>query len=265
MSSRPKTNFVFPATKEMFEWRKPLLWLFVTSGPQQSLCPGRCLGSSLSLCRPSRSGLALLFESLLQNQSTFDGNVNAEQTCSMGLRARGKKKRLEWEMIFFSDYCYKTCCLVLILALVFLNYSYKPKSPTWSGTETSRGGERIQSHFSQGFCCCFPDPGMLPRDVNDSGMDLLLLDILFCYLQRGEGREKVRERNINVRNTHRLPLPHTPTTGTRPTTQAHTLTGNRTSDPSLCGTMPNPLSYTGQGNSGTVLNKEIEQPCLPVF
>lgn len=54
------------------------------------------------LCCPSRSGQSLLFESLLPDQSTSDdNNVKAEQTRSVGLQARGEKKRLEWEMIFF--------------------------------------------------------------------------------------------------------------------------------------------------------------------
>ena len=45
------------------------------------------------LCRPCPSELALLFESLLQNQSTFgDNNVRAEQSCSTGLCARGKRE-----------------------------------------------------------------------------------------------------------------------------------------------------------------------------
>ena len=48
----------------------------------------------------------------------------------------------------------------------------------------------------------------------------------FIFLERVEGREKERERNINVR----LPLMW-PSLGTWPATQACALTGNRTGDP----------------------------------
>ena len=49
---------------------------------------------------------------------------------------------------------------------------------------------------------------------------------IYLFLERGEGREKERERNINVW----LPLTWPPL-GTWPTTQACALTGNQTSDP----------------------------------
>ena len=69
---------------------------------------------------------------------------------------------------------------------------------------------------------------------------------LFIYLEGGEEKERnnMCERNI------RLLLPHHPTGGTWPATQACTLMGNRTSDftdhrPGL-----NPLSHTSQ--SGTI-------------
>ena len=51
------------------------------------------------------------------------------------------------------------------------------------------------------------------------------LKILFIYFQRGEGKEKERERN-NVCLPFKLPL-----LGTWPAVQAHTLSGNQTSDP----------------------------------
>ena len=46
------------------------------------------------------------------------------------------------------------------------------------------------------------------------------------FLERGEGKEKERERNVNVW----LPL-MTPLLGTWPATQACALTGNQTGDP----------------------------------
>ena len=54
--------------------------------------------------------------------------------------------------------------------------------------------------------------------------------------------EGERDRNINVW----FPLTH-PLLGTRPATQACALTGNRTCDPLVHRSVPNPLSHTSQG------------------
>ena len=70
---------------------------------------------------------------------------------------------------------------------------------------------------------------------------LFFKDFIYLILER-EGREKERERNINVW----LPLVHPPT-GTWLTTQACALTGNRTSDPGVHRPALNPLSHTSQG------------------
>ena len=61
----------------------------------------------------------------------------------------------------------------------------------------------------------------------------------FIYFSRGEGKEKKRERDINVW----LPLAR-PLLGTKTTTQACVLTGNRTSDSLLCSLVLNSLSHT---------------------
>ena len=67
--------------------------------------------------------------------------------------------------------------------------------------------------------------------------------VLFIYfLERGEGREKERERNINVC----LPIVH-PLLGTWPATQACALTGNQNIN-ALVHRLPlSPLSHTSQG------------------
>ena len=52
---------------------------------------------------------------------------------------------------------------------------------------------------------------------------------IYLFLDRGERREKERERNINVW----LPLVR-PLLGTWPATQACALTGNQTDDPLVC-------------------------------
>ena len=63
---------------------------------------------------------------------------------------------------------------------------------------------------------------------------------LFIFRERG-GREKERERNINVW----LPLEHSQL-GTWPATQACALTGNRTCDPLVHRPALSPLSHTSQ-------------------
>ena len=65
--------------------------------------------------------------------------------------------------------------------------------------------------------------------------------IIYLILERGEGREKGRERNINVW----LPLAP-PLLGTWPTTQASALTGNRSSNLLICRPALSPLSRTSQ-------------------
>ena len=78
-------------------------------------------------------------------------------------------------------------------------------------------------------------------------LDNALLDIFFflrfyLFLERGERREKERERNISVW----LPLKH-PLLGTWPTTQACALTGNGTGDTVVGRPALNPLRHTSQG------------------
>ena len=70
----------------------------------------------------------------------------------------------------------------------------------------------------------------------------LFLCIIYLFLEKGEGKEKGRERNINVW----LPLACSKL-GTWPTTQACALTGNRISDLSVLRPALNPLSHTSQG------------------
>ena len=68
-------------------------------------------------------------------------------------------------------------------------------------------------------------------------------DFIYLFLERGEGREKERERNIIVW----LPLMQ-PLLGTWPATQACALTGSRTNNPLICSQALNPLSHTSQGS-----------------
>ena len=65
---------------------------------------------------------------------------------------------------------------------------------------------------------------------------------IYLFLERGEGREKERERNMNVW----LPLA-CPLLGTWPATQACALTGNWTNDPLVLRPALNTVSHTSQG------------------
>ena len=71
---------------------------------------------------------------------------------------------------------------------------------------------------------------------------IVFKDFIYLFLERGEGREEERERNINVW----LPLVR-PLLGTWPATQACALTGNGTSDRLVPRPALNPLSHTSQG------------------
>ena len=70
----------------------------------------------------------------------------------------------------------------------------------------------------------------------------ILLDFIYLFSEKGTGREKERERNINVW----LPLVHLQLR-TCPAAQACALTGNRTGDPLVLRLVLNPLSYTSWG------------------
>ena len=64
---------------------------------------------------------------------------------------------------------------------------------------------------------------------------------IYLFLERGVGREKERERNID-----RLPLAH-PRPGTWPSTQTCALTGNQTGDLLVLRPALSPLSHISQG------------------
>ena len=65
---------------------------------------------------------------------------------------------------------------------------------------------------------------------------------MYLFLERGEGREKEKERNINVW----LP-PSCPQLGIWPATQACALTGNQTGNSLVHRPALNPLRHTSQG------------------
>ena len=80
---------------------------------------------------------------------------------------------------------------------------------------------------------------------------------IYLFLDRGEGKENERERNIHVW----LPLAHPPRGGpTWPATQACALTGNRTSVPLVHRLMLNPLSHTSQGSETLIKLLKLVAP-----
>ena len=107
------------------------------------------------------------------------------------------------------------------------------------------------SQINQGWttCCLLATPDLPPILVNNFiGTQPCLFfsvfkDFIYLFLERGEGKEEERERNMNVWLSLTCPPP-----GTCPTTQACALTGNRTSNPLICRPALNPLSYISQGN-----------------
>ena len=84
---------------------------------------------------------------------------------------------------------------------------------------------------------------------------LLKKKIIYLLLSRGEGREKKRERNINVWVPLRGPL-----LGTWPATQACALTGNPTGTLLVHRLVLNPLSYISQGIMRTFLLNSYTNP-----
>ena len=73
---------------------------------------------------------------------------------------------------------------------------------------------------------------------------------IYLFLERGEGREKEKDRNINVWVPLACPIP-----GTLPPTQACALTGNLTGNPLVLRPALSPLSHTSQGRTSYLLNQ----------
>ena len=80
-----------------------------------------------------------------------------------------------------------------------------------------------------------------------------LKDFICLLLERGEGREKERERHINMW----LPLT-CPPLGTWPATQECAQTGNRTGNFLVHRPVLNPLSHTSQGGDDFLI--PVEHP-----
>ena len=75
--------------------------------------------------------------------------------------------------------------------------------------------------------------------------DFIYLFIYFLERERGREGEREKETSMRKRYFNWLPLP-CPQLGAWPATQACALTGNQTSNLSVCGPVLNPLSHTSQ-------------------
>ena len=85
----------------------------------------------------------------------------------------------------------------------------------------------------------------------------------FCFFNfidsrvRGRERERKKEKHHCERETLISCFLHAPELRTEPTTQACALTWSRTCDLSVCKTVPNQLSHTGQGCLSFCFNHRI--------
>ena len=84
---------------------------------------------------------------------------------------------------------------------------------------------------------------MLQKHLSTEFLEKILS---FIFREGGGRRKRGREISMYERNIDWLPLAY-PQLETWLATQACALTGNRTSDLSVCGAMLNPLNYTSQG------------------
>ena len=75
-------------------------------------------------------------------------------------------------------------------------------------------------------------------------------------LERWEGKEKEKERNIDVQEIHQLVDSCTPSTGDLALNPGMCPDQESNLQPFVCGTVPNPLSYTSQGSSDVALMLE---------
>ena len=117
---------------------------------------------------------------------------------------------------------------------------------------------------------CTPPPTCIPPTLSScpwvvhvsslaSPFHILFFKRFSLFIFRGEGREKEREKNINVW----LPLAH-PLLGTWPATQTCALSGNRTGDLLVHRPALNPLSHTSQGPQ-SILNFPLSVLYLPIM
>ena len=77
--------------------------------------------------------------------------------------------------------------------------------------------------------CCYPDLATMIFALSIHQLHFLK-EFIHLFLERAEGREKEREKNIDVLETHPSFVPSCPQLGTQPATQACALTGNQTSN-----------------------------------
>ena len=92
--------------------------------------------------------------------------------------------------------------------------------------------------------------------------DCFLKDFTYLFLERREGGEKERKRNIYVKETSiSCHLVCNLTPGIKPATQTFALTGYRTNASLLCRMTPNQFSPPDQGNIHDFYVLELDHQC----
>ena len=99
-----------------------------------------------------------------------------------------------------------------------------------------------------------PSAQVPPKPIKSDGpgyhlASFLNNDFIYLFLEKGSEGEREGEKHPCERKTAISCLLYTPEPQTKPTSQACTLTGNRTFNLLLYGTVLNPLSHTSHGSS----------------
>ena len=87
---------------------------------------------------------------------------------------------------------------------------------------------------------------------------------IYLFLERGEGREKERKRNVDVQEIHPSVASLTIPMGTLPATRACALTGNQTSNVLVHSLTLNPLSHTSQCSLSSLLSAVLKSQRTPL-
>ena len=112
---------------------------------------------------------------------------------------------------------------------------------TWSATQACA----LTGNQTSGTLVCRPTLNSLRYISQGSEFLFFKKDFIYVFLERGERGKREEEKHQCMRETSIGCLLNASQPETRLTTQSCALTGNQTSDPSLCGVMPKHLSYTG--------------------
>ena len=106
------------------------------------------------------------------------------------------------------------------------------------------GGKRTVANFTRSFQT-FVQGYTCHLSSHFTDLNNFFKDFIYLFSERGKGREKEKERNINVWE-NRSVVPCMPQKGAWPATQVCAPTGNWATNLSVCRPALNPLSHTSQ-------------------